>query len=467
MINGNNISYTFHYQKSFFTVQKNYILLIQKEGNNIQVTRQEKKLNKREFHLDHQELFSGRLTAEGVRNQLANIKQIVFEVTDACNLKCTYCSYGNLYDNYDKREGKYIDINKAKMLIDYVFDLLNSPINRTQGNEVMVSFYGGEPLLNMNFIQSIVAYTQQKKNTKVEFKYNMTTNGVYLKKYADFLMKYDFNLLISLDGNEDNDGHRKFHNGKSSFKTVYDNVSYIRNNYPIFFEKNISFNSVLHNLNNKQEVIMFFKQQFGKNPVLSSVNETGIRPDKLQRFQTIAKSKKTIENTSGNITEILDLNSPTNRSLQRFIFQYSGNVYRNYNNLLQKRELIRYIPTGTCYPFAKKIFMTVTGKIFPCERIGHQFALGKITETDIEIDCEEIAYKYNAYYDKLQKQCVNCYQAKNCVQCIFIINNIEKKPTCQGFTTKQSFESYLQDKITQLYQQPVLYKRVMEEIVIE
>lgn len=38
---------------------------------------------------------------------------------------------------------------------------------------------------------------------------------------------------------------------------------------------------------------------------------------------------------------------------------------------------LKTIPTGTCIPLVKRMFVTVTGKILPCERIGQQFALGK------------------------------------------------------------------------------------------
>lgn len=35
--------------------------------------------------------------------------------------------------------------------------------------------------------------------------------------------------------------------------------------------------------------------------------------------------------------------------------------------------------------------MTVNNKIFPCERIGHQYALGKVESNRVIIDCEDIA----------------------------------------------------------------------------
>lgn len=41
-----------------------------------------------------------------ILNNLANLPQLVFEVTDSCNLKCKYCAYGEFYDDFDIRENK-------------------------------------------------------------------------------------------------------------------------------------------------------------------------------------------------------------------------------------------------------------------------------------------------------------------------------------------------------------------------
>ena len=31
-------------------------------------------------------------------HNIINLRQLVFEVTDACNLKCKYCGYSDLYE---------------------------------------------------------------------------------------------------------------------------------------------------------------------------------------------------------------------------------------------------------------------------------------------------------------------------------------------------------------------------------
>ena len=91
-----------------------------------------------------------------IKSALANLPQLVFEVTDACNLRCKYCGYGEFYDDYDNRLDKMLPIEKAYRIIDYLADFWNSNMNVSAQNNVFISFYGGEPLLNMPFIKAVV-----------------------------------------------------------------------------------------------------------------------------------------------------------------------------------------------------------------------------------------------------------------------------------------------------------------------
>ena len=94
-------------------------------------------------------------TRETVLHNLRHLRQLVFEVTDSCNLNCKYCGVSQLYEGHDKSEGKELPIKKAYLLLDYLFALrlkiagVNYPL--------VISFYGGEPLLNMKFVKQIIS----------------------------------------------------------------------------------------------------------------------------------------------------------------------------------------------------------------------------------------------------------------------------------------------------------------------
>lgn len=110
--------------------------------------------------------------------------------------------------------------------------------------------------------------------------------------------------------------------------------------------------------------------------------------------------------------------------------------------------------------------MTVNNKLLPCEKIGHQFSLGKVTDHGVDINCEEVAQKFNNYCDALKKLCVRCYHAGCCSKCMFGIKNLGKKPVCEKFVNKQGFDNHLQEGFEQLSQAPELYKRIMDETVL-
>jgi uncharacterized protein len=71
-----------------------------------------------------------------IQHALANLPQLVFEVTDACNLKCKYCGYREFYDDYDIRENKMLSIEKAIKLIDYLSEFWNSNMNTSMENNI-------------------------------------------------------------------------------------------------------------------------------------------------------------------------------------------------------------------------------------------------------------------------------------------------------------------------------------------
>lgn len=76
------------------------------------------------------------LTPAQIYYSLANLRQITFEVTDACNLKCKHCGYGEFYDDYDRRSNKMMPFTMAKQVIDYLVPFWQSPANMSADKNV-------------------------------------------------------------------------------------------------------------------------------------------------------------------------------------------------------------------------------------------------------------------------------------------------------------------------------------------
>ena len=100
---------------------------------------------------------------------------------------------------------------------------------------------------------------------------------------------------------------------------------------------------------------------------------------------------------------------------------YSEYFFSDYNELLYLSNTSKSKPpTGTCLPFTKKIFISAYGKIFPCERIGFTYSLGKIQNGVVELDYQNVADKYNSYYSRISPVCSKCRDYRGCLNCFLI-----------------------------------------------
>ena len=116
------------------------------------------------------------ITSEDVKRSLSNSPQLTFEITDACNLKCEYCGYGKFYSDYDERKSTRLSPQRAKALLDYLGSLWRSELNVSYNQNVYISFYGGEPLMNVPFIKEIISYVEELDCPSRSFTFNMTAN---------------------------------------------------------------------------------------------------------------------------------------------------------------------------------------------------------------------------------------------------------------------------------------------------
>ncbi|MDR2971795.1 MAG: hypothetical protein LBU83_07715 [Bacteroidales bacterium] len=143
--------------------------------------------------------------------------------------------------------------------------------NVSFNKKVYISFYGGEPLLNMNFIKQVINYLEDNPCTARRFVYNMTTNAVLLDRYMDYLVEKNFTLLISLDGNAQNTAYRIDALGNPSFEKIVRNVDMLRDTYPDYFIHKVNFNAVLHNKSSVETIHHFFKEKYQKIAYISEL----------------------------------------------------------------------------------------------------------------------------------------------------------------------------------------------------
>lgn len=410
------------------------------------------------------------INEEIVKNNLIDLKNIVFEVTEKCNLRCKYCGLSErLYERHDLRESRDLSFNKARIIIDYLLDIWKNNYKADTTIPFIVGFYGGEPLLNMSIIKKIVDYFESSNTSGRMIHYAMTTNAILLDKHMDYLAEKDFYLTISLDGDENAQSYRVDHRNKNSFNTVFKNIKLLQQNYPEYFNKEyVNFMSVLHNRNDVEPIIDFFKLNFNKVPQIAPLNDNDISNDKKDEFWEMYQNKSQSLLKSSNCEALEDmyfLEMPSGFILSQFLYHTSGNIYYNYNHLLMDRLGENLIPTGTCTPFAKKMFLTVDGKILPCERISHDFELGYVNDSYVELDYDFVVNKHNSYLLKNANKCMSCATNIFCPQCVYHIDDIRSKsPHCWNFCTKQKFEDEKLKNFAYLRAHPHYYQRILNDI---
>jgi uncharacterized protein len=134
-----------------------------------------------------------------------------------CNLACTYCYEG-------QRKGKfYMSKETADDFVDFI-----KQYALADKDEIILSFYGGEPLLSTELIVYISERIQALAETRgINYSSYITTNGTLLtsrlvEKLRVFGLK---EAAVTTDGPRHvHDLFRPFKGGKGSFDTIIGNV---------------------------------------------------------------------------------------------------------------------------------------------------------------------------------------------------------------------------------------------------
>ena len=384
----------------------------------------------------------GRLSPADIKENITGIKQLIFEVTEDCNLQCTYCTYSKFYVN-KPRASREPDFPEIKKTILYFLSRRKPGLT----TPLIISFYGGEPLKNMKLIRQVVTFCDTIPEDQCRFRFSMTSNGLLLKKEIEYLAAHDFDVSISLDGDSEANTYRRLKNNQPSYPIVVGNLEYVRENYPAFYEKNITFMSVLHNRNNFGTLEKFFREKYGKSTLMSDISTVGINePYREEFYSTFIENKKDDRNEREPM-ESLMLKHPRVKDVADVVEKYSGVVFKNHYQMLNRGKdnslKKKYIPTATCTPFSMRAFVTTEGKMLPCEHIGREFELGAVSPGRISINRTRISELFNNYFQKARTFCEKCYLANNCKECMFNTGIETEKPSCEYFMSRQRFSEYL------------------------
>lgn len=122
---------------------------------------------------------------------MLSIPRLQLHLTERCNLACTYCYLGH------PTEPREMSSETGRRAIDFYLDHMSDGLG-----EVLVSFFGGEPLIQFHLMEELVPFAREaaaRRGKAVQF--SITTNGSAINaKIASFLKENGFTTLISWDG---------------------------------------------------------------------------------------------------------------------------------------------------------------------------------------------------------------------------------------------------------------------------
>lgn len=138
----------------------------------------------------------------------SHVKTITLQVTDACNMACTYC-----YQHNKSVHSMTFDVAKKflGMLLD-ADELTNSYITSTKSDGVILDFIGGEPWLEIDLITKvsdwfIAELFRRKHPWAIKFMLDVCSNGLlhFDNRVQEYLKIHDKHLYynISIDGNKE------------------------------------------------------------------------------------------------------------------------------------------------------------------------------------------------------------------------------------------------------------------------
>jgi uncharacterized protein len=200
-----------------------------------------------------------------------NVIQLI--LANACNFGCTYCFEGvqgkelSAEDDFNRvdesriiaREGIKVNIEDSiyasKERFEHQYDPKNRAMKPEDGvsyvesslavaraagvKEVMVQFFGGEPLLNWRTVKAVLQHFGNGENHDIIINYSTVTNGSLItKEVSETFSKYNVAVCVSFDS--PTSPNRPLKNGDDSTPVVMDGFKMLRK-----YNNRVAINSAL------------------------------------------------------------------------------------------------------------------------------------------------------------------------------------------------------------------------------
>lgn len=164
-----------------------------------------------------------------------NKMMLIIKVTKDCNFRCKYC--------YEKFEDSFMDSYDALIILKFI----ENKIKSEKINQLIINWFGGEPLLNMKYIEEFSSkIIPLCKKYDVKYIGSITTNGYLLNSgvFTKLLSLGISSFQITIDGfKENHDSQRVLKNQQPTFNKILNNledISCIHGEFAIILRINMN-----------------------------------------------------------------------------------------------------------------------------------------------------------------------------------------------------------------------------------
>ncbi len=382
------------------------------------------------------------------------VEKITLQLTQNCNFRCSYCAYSHNNGTQRTHSSKKMSLELAKKAVDF---LLNHSQDSQEAN---VGFYGGEPLLEFDLIKDVIEYSEQVFTGK-RLTFTITTNGTLLTdEIVEYFIAHNVDMMISLDGpKEINDKSRVFAaNGKGTFDTVFSKIQHISEEYPQLIGK-ISISMVMNPQNDFDDINSIFTENdlFNKIHVRSTI------------IDDIASEEKNVYSeefvSKNEYHQFLAFLSSMNRiekdKVSPIAYQNIQSIQDTMDKMFSSNGLPDVAaPGGPCVPGEMRLFISVDGDFFPCERVSETSSAMKIGSIETGFDMKKAKALLNIG-SLTSEECKNCWAFNRCTLCAKYADDGETLSASRKLTNCDTTRRRVSNDLTNmilLQEAKILYK---------
>ncbi|MEK5550492.1 radical SAM/SPASM domain-containing protein [Paenibacillus sp. FSL L8-0689] len=350
------------------------------------------------------------ISLEYMKNQMnMGTTQLILELTGKCNMRCRYCVYHDGYPHNRTFTSKRMSSETALKSIDFM---------KLYGDqqEVSITFYGGEPLLEFKLLKEVIEYSKIALAGRT-INFSFTTNlSVLTPKMAEYFSTVDnLSILCSIDGpKEMHDMYRVYKNGSGSFDDVFEKFKLLNSVAkkngkdmhiaanavympPFSVEKISQIDDFFTNLDFTHED---FQYQLG-------YAGAGTVPEELL---------KNSDFNDQSLRQWQDKQIDITNNLEEFKEQSIFSLLDRIHKRSVTKRATNFVPMNSCCVVgSRRLFVSTDGNFFPCERIGNSPSIGNVNQGIIE---EKIYNKYvYEFSEAWENICSDCWAAKLCSSC--------------------------------------------------